>query len=50
MYTIKSRLHNRLGFQVWVVDGSGHTVFECYNTMLQAAFDEAEAAIARLTT
>jgi len=50
MYQIKSRLHNRLGFEVWVVDKSGHVVFRCYNTMLQTAFDEAQAAIARLAT
>jgi hypothetical protein len=49
MYTIKSRLHNKLGFEVWVVDGKGNTVFTCYATMLQDGFDQAEAAIERLT-
>jgi hypothetical protein len=49
MYQIKSRLHKRLGFEVFVVDEAGHVVFRCYNTMLQAAYDEAEQAIARLT-
>ena len=49
MYTVKSRLHNKLGFEVFVVDGNGHTVFTCYATMLQDGFDQAQAAIARLT-
>ena len=47
--TIKSKLHNRLGFEVWVVDDAGHVVFRCFTTMLQDGFDQCQAAIARLS-
>ena len=46
---IKSKLHPTLGFEVWVIDDAGNRRFTCFTTMLQDGYDQAQAAISRLT-